>query len=89
MNTISRYGYRSKDFQTGVYGGGRMFGIDNEPRVIDVGDSNVKKTLTLLKEAGFRVQKQDVRGRVYRHVLMDRNTGDVRVKSTEISATMT
>jgi chemotaxis protein CheD len=88
MQTIAKYGYQPKDFKTGVYGGGRMFGKGTEQGIIDVGNSNVKKTLALLGEAGFPVGEQDVQGSVYRHVLMDRSTGAVRIKRTEVSATM-
>ena len=89
LQAMSRYGYQPKDFKTGIYGGGRMFGNDDSPGVIDVGNSNVKKTAGLLKESGFRVAEQDVLGGIYRHVMLDRATGLVRVKGTAVSATMT
>jgi len=89
MQTLAKHGYQPKEFKVGVYGGGRMFGKGDEPGLIDVGNSNVKKTLALLKDAGFRVAEHDVQGSVYRHVLLDRDSGTIRVKCTEVSATMT
>ncbi|MEJ2649271.1 MAG: chemotaxis protein CheD [Sedimentisphaerales bacterium] len=88
-NVLNRYAYQPKDFVTRVYGGGQMFGHDEEPnKVIDIGNTNVRKTLTLLKEAGFRTRDKDTQGRIYRHVVLDRESGAVTVKRTRISATM-
>lgn len=86
---ILSIGCEPKEFKTGVYGGGRMFSHDDSPKVIDIGQSNVKKTLSLLRETGYRVSDQDTLGHVYRHILMDRLTGCVRVKTTSVSSTMT
>lgn len=88
MQTMSRRGYQPKEFKAGIYGGGRMFGNGDAPGVIDIGNSNVRKTAALLKDAGFKVHEEDVLGGVYRHVLLDRSTGSVRVKRTEVSTTM-
>lgn len=86
-HVINQHGYQSSEFEVGLYGGGVMFSVEDNS-LIDVGRRNVEKTRGLLRQSGFRIKHSDVLGSVYRHVSINRETGQILLKSTEVASTM-
>lgn len=84
---IKQHGYGPAEFEVSLYGGGLMFSVGDNSQV-DVGKRNVEMTLSLLQQAGYLLKKSDVLGAVYRHVTLNRQTGQILLKSTDVSATM-
>ena len=79
--------YQPAEFEVGLYGGGVMFSVDDNS-LMDVGRRNVVKTRSLLRQSGFRIKHSDVLGSVYRHVSINRGTGQILIKSTDVESTM-
>ncbi|MDH5182910.1 MAG: chemotaxis protein CheD [Gammaproteobacteria bacterium] len=79
--------YQPSEFEVGLYGGGMMFTLEENDR-LDVGERNVRKTRELLQQAGFHIKHSDVLGPVYRHISIKRETGQILLKSTDVSSTM-
>ena len=84
---VKSHGYKPLEFETGLFGGGYMFN-SGETGGVDIGDQNVKASRELLTQAGFQLNQLDVLGTVYRHITIDRLTGLVELKSTEVASTM-
>lgn len=87
VSVINKHGYRPSEFDVGLYGGGMMFSVE-EQGCLDIGERNVSKTREFLQRSGFRVKHSDVMGPVYRHISINRQSGQILLKSTPVSSTM-
>lgn len=88
LKEIAAHKTRPADYITQIYGGGKMTSVDDPPSMRDIGNKNAQKTLELLAHSGFRLCAMDILDTKYRNVEMNLHTGQVVVKSTDVSLTM-
>ncbi|MBD3609698.1 MAG: chemotaxis protein CheD [Gammaproteobacteria bacterium] len=87
LEQIKRHHTRPQDYVVHVYGGGKMFSVDEPGKMKDIGNQNGWKTLELLSHAGFRLQEVDLLDTKYRKVALDLGNGAISFDAQPMSAT--
>lgn len=71
-------------YQVKLFGGGNMFQSDRAESSFDVARANIQAARTLLADAGFLIQAEDVGGAGHRRVIFDLRNGHVWVRHDKL-----
>lgn len=85
VHAVDRHGTRPEEYEVGLFGGGSQFPTQRGG-TFDVPRRNVRAGRVLLERAGFRVCAEHVGGTGPRVVEMDLNTGEIRLRHSELGA---
>lgn len=83
---IERAGTRPEEYQTYLYGGGRMFPGFNILSGDLVGDQNIAMARQLVRVYRLRVAEEDLGGHSYRSVMFDLGAGAIAMHRTHIES---
>lgn len=88
MAKVQASGMPPKQFQVGLFGGGKMFSTVNNQPGLDIGARNADMMQRLLKKHGFSIDMKDVCENKYRHVFMELANGEINVRAMDVENTM-
>lgn len=73
-------GTRPRDYQTKIFGGGRMFSFAAGKGVLDIGNRNIETARRLLRDHGLEPAGEHLAGIGHRSIVFDVASGDVWVR---------
>ena len=81
LEELKKEGCLKKNLVAKLFGGAHMFSFISQDSILNVGEKNIQMAKSVLKEHGIKIAAEELRGSIGRTIVLDLQTGKVRVKT--------
>lgn len=81
LEDLIQEGCLKRNLVAKLFGGAHMFSFLSQDSILNVGEKNIEMAKSVFQELGIKIAAEDLRGNIGRTIVLDLETGKVRVKT--------
>jgi chemotaxis protein CheD len=81
LEELKKQGCLKKNLVAKLFGGAHMFSFISQDSILNVGEKNIQMAKSVFQQHGIKIAAEELRGSIGRTIVLDLETGKVRVKT--------
>jgi len=81
LEELRKEGCLKKNLVAKLFGGAHMFSFISQDSILNVGEKNIEMAKSVFQQHGIKITAEELRGNIGRTIVLDLQTGKVRVKT--------